>query len=276
MSGPDSRIPVAVLGATGAVGQRLVSLLEGHPQFVLAEVAASERSAGTDVRRGDALDPAGRHSGGGAGTRRDARGRGLRLAGPPLGSRRGRRRHDRAPAGRTRQARRLEHEVLPDASRRAARDPGGERGPPRAARRAAQPRVRRRHRDESELLRRRPRDGARAARTAPSGSRRVAVTTMQALSGAGYPGRSVPRRERERDPVHRRRGGEDRARAEEDPRPARGGPRRGRGLPDQRVREPRARARRPHGVRLRQASGEGRPSRTCGGRSRSSRASPSD
>ena len=43
---PGARIPVAVLGATGAVGQRLVSLLEGHPQFVLAEVAASERSAG--------------------------------------------------------------------------------------------------------------------------------------------------------------------------------------------------------------------------------------
>ncbi|HQR47514.1 MAG TPA: aspartate-semialdehyde dehydrogenase, partial [Thermoanaerobaculia bacterium] len=43
---PGGRIPVAVLGATGAVGQRLVSLLEGHPQFVLAEVAASERSAG--------------------------------------------------------------------------------------------------------------------------------------------------------------------------------------------------------------------------------------
>ncbi len=37
---------MAVLGATGAVGQRLVSLLEGHPQFALAEVAASERSAG--------------------------------------------------------------------------------------------------------------------------------------------------------------------------------------------------------------------------------------
>ena len=42
----DSRIPVAVLGATGAVGQRLISLLDGHPGFILAEVAASERSAG--------------------------------------------------------------------------------------------------------------------------------------------------------------------------------------------------------------------------------------
>jgi aspartate-semialdehyde dehydrogenase len=43
---PDGRIPVAVLGATGAVGQTFVRLLDGHPWFVLAEVAASERSAG--------------------------------------------------------------------------------------------------------------------------------------------------------------------------------------------------------------------------------------
>ncbi|HEV8269444.1 MAG TPA: aspartate-semialdehyde dehydrogenase, partial [Thermoanaerobaculia bacterium] len=43
---PADRIPVAVLGATGAVGQRMVALLEGHPWLKLAEVAASERSAG--------------------------------------------------------------------------------------------------------------------------------------------------------------------------------------------------------------------------------------
>ena len=42
----DGRIPVAVLGATGAVGQRMVSLLAAHPTFRLAEVAASERSLG--------------------------------------------------------------------------------------------------------------------------------------------------------------------------------------------------------------------------------------
>jgi len=35
-----------VLGATGIVGQRLVQLLAGHPWFELAEVAASERSSG--------------------------------------------------------------------------------------------------------------------------------------------------------------------------------------------------------------------------------------
>jgi aspartate-semialdehyde dehydrogenase len=41
-----TRTKVAVLGATGAVGQTFVRLLDGHPWFELAEVAASERSAG--------------------------------------------------------------------------------------------------------------------------------------------------------------------------------------------------------------------------------------
>jgi len=40
------RVPVAVLGATGVVGQRLVASLETHPWFELVAVAASERSAG--------------------------------------------------------------------------------------------------------------------------------------------------------------------------------------------------------------------------------------
>lgn len=43
---PRQRIPVAVLGATGAVGQSFVRILSGHPWFELAELAASERSAG--------------------------------------------------------------------------------------------------------------------------------------------------------------------------------------------------------------------------------------
>ncbi len=37
---------VAVLGATGAVGQRFIQLLEGHPDLELAALCASERSAG--------------------------------------------------------------------------------------------------------------------------------------------------------------------------------------------------------------------------------------
>jgi aspartate-semialdehyde dehydrogenase len=41
-----NRLDVAVLGATGAVGQRFIQLLADHPWFRVAEVAASERSAG--------------------------------------------------------------------------------------------------------------------------------------------------------------------------------------------------------------------------------------
>jgi len=40
------RIPVSILGATGAVGQRYVSLLADHPWFEIAGLAASERSTG--------------------------------------------------------------------------------------------------------------------------------------------------------------------------------------------------------------------------------------
>jgi aspartate-semialdehyde dehydrogenase len=43
---PRGRIPVAILGATGAVGQTFVRLLRNHPWFYVAEVGASERSAG--------------------------------------------------------------------------------------------------------------------------------------------------------------------------------------------------------------------------------------
>lgn len=47
---PGGRIPVAVLGATGAVGQRFVNLLAGHPWFRLDVLAASERSVGRPYR----------------------------------------------------------------------------------------------------------------------------------------------------------------------------------------------------------------------------------
>ena len=40
------RLPTAVLGATGIVGQRLVRMLDAHPWFRAAEVVGSERSAG--------------------------------------------------------------------------------------------------------------------------------------------------------------------------------------------------------------------------------------
>lgn len=40
------RIPVAVLGATGVVGQRFLARLARHPRFEVAALAASERSSG--------------------------------------------------------------------------------------------------------------------------------------------------------------------------------------------------------------------------------------
>src|SRR5665647_279388 len=42
---PNKR-KVAILGATGAVGQRYIQLLQGHPWFKIEVLAASERSAG--------------------------------------------------------------------------------------------------------------------------------------------------------------------------------------------------------------------------------------
>lgn len=42
----EKKLKVGVLGATGMVGQRFLSLLENHPWFEVAAVAASPRSAG--------------------------------------------------------------------------------------------------------------------------------------------------------------------------------------------------------------------------------------
>ena len=43
-------VQVGILGATGAVGQRFIQLLDGHPTFELAAVTASESSAGETYR----------------------------------------------------------------------------------------------------------------------------------------------------------------------------------------------------------------------------------
>ncbi len=40
------KIPVGILGATGVVGQRFIQMLEDHPWFEVAWLAASDRSAG--------------------------------------------------------------------------------------------------------------------------------------------------------------------------------------------------------------------------------------
>ena len=42
----EQKLRVGILGATGMVGQRFISLLEDHPWFEVVTVAASPRSAG--------------------------------------------------------------------------------------------------------------------------------------------------------------------------------------------------------------------------------------
>ena len=42
----EQKLKVGILGATGMVGQRFISLLEDHPWFEVVTVAASPRSAG--------------------------------------------------------------------------------------------------------------------------------------------------------------------------------------------------------------------------------------
>jgi aspartate-semialdehyde dehydrogenase len=49
----SQKIPVGILGATGVVGQRFIQLLENHPWFEVAWLAASDRSAGQPY--GDAV-----------------------------------------------------------------------------------------------------------------------------------------------------------------------------------------------------------------------------
>ena len=41
---------VGIVGATGMVGQRFISLLQGHPWFEVTALAASGRSAGKTYR----------------------------------------------------------------------------------------------------------------------------------------------------------------------------------------------------------------------------------
>ena len=47
----EQKLKVGILGATGMVGQRFISLLENHPWFEVVTVAASPRSAGRHMKK---------------------------------------------------------------------------------------------------------------------------------------------------------------------------------------------------------------------------------
>jgi len=42
----SNKLPIGILGATGVVGQRFIQMLERHPWFEVAWLAASDRSEG--------------------------------------------------------------------------------------------------------------------------------------------------------------------------------------------------------------------------------------
>ena len=46
----SKRIPVAILAATGSVGQRFVQLLDAHPLFQVVKLTASDRTIGKKYR----------------------------------------------------------------------------------------------------------------------------------------------------------------------------------------------------------------------------------
>ena len=50
----SEKLRVGILGGTGMVGQRFISLLDNHPWFEVVTIAASERSAG--MRYEDAVE----------------------------------------------------------------------------------------------------------------------------------------------------------------------------------------------------------------------------
>ncbi len=50
MNENNIKIHVGVLGATGSVGQKFIAMLENHPWFKITEVAASEKSAGKEYK----------------------------------------------------------------------------------------------------------------------------------------------------------------------------------------------------------------------------------
>ena len=217
----SAKIPVCILGATGTVGQKFVRLLADHPWFEIAAVAASSASAGKrygDVvrwREQSDLPPAIAD---------------LTIAecAPPLPGAVAFSALDADVAGPIEQAFARAGAYVVTNTRTHRMEPDVPLLIPEA------------NADHLVLIDRQREAGAGAAPSSPTptvpppalalalaplhrafGIERLFVSTMQAVSGAGYPG--VPSLDvaGQRDPSHRRRGGEDRAREPQDPRHAR-------------------------------------------------------
>ncbi len=183
---------VGILGATGMVGQRFIQLLEHHPWFNITWLAASDRSAGKTYAEACAwrldtplpariaqmvLQP---------NTPEASTSEIPRIIFSSIDAPIAR---ELEPPLRCRRLRRyLQLLRLPHGARRPPRRSRGQRRPPRPHRAAANPQaIGRLHRHQSKLLRHRlvlP----LAPLEARFGIDKLFVSTMQAVSGAGYPG----------------------------------------------------------------------------------------
>jgi aspartate-semialdehyde dehydrogenase len=183
----EKKIEVGVLGATGTVGQRFVQLLEDHPWFELAWVAASDRSAGK--RYADAtswqLEGAPPERVAGMTVEEAVPGRGPRLVFSSMASDlAGRIEAGFAAAGHVVVSNSGHFRMAPDVPLLIPEVNPGHLG--------LLPRQRR-ERGWSGAIVTNPNCAAVAlvmalAPLAPFGLRRVVATTLQAVSGAGYPG----------------------------------------------------------------------------------------
>ncbi len=184
----DNRIPVAVLGATGSVGQRFVQLLDGHPYFRVAELTALGAVGGQALPRGRRLvpgDPAA------AGGRRAPAAADRSAGGPAFRARCFFRRSTRPPPTSTKRLRParprggLERQKPPHGPGRAA---VGARGQPgHLALLAGQDFGGGALLDQSQLLDHRPGAGCSSRSTTPSASRRCTWSPCRRCPGPAFP-----------------------------------------------------------------------------------------
>jgi aspartate-semialdehyde dehydrogenase len=182
-----TKIEVGILGATGTVGQRFVQLLENHPWFELTWLAASDRSAGK--RYGEAaawqLEGAPPEAAAGRTVEECVPGKGPRLVFSSMsGSLAGEIERDFAAAGHLVVSNSSHYRMAPDVPLLVP-----EINPGHLALLAAQ----RKERGWQGGIVTNPNCAAVVlviplAALLPFGIRKVAVTSFQAVSGAGYPG----------------------------------------------------------------------------------------
>ncbi|MFL6235760.1 MAG: aspartate-semialdehyde dehydrogenase [Thermoanaerobaculia bacterium] len=183
----EKKIEVGILGATGTVGQRFVQLLENHPWFAATWLAASDRSAGKSYREATSWQLEGAPPGGVAArvVEECVPGRGPRLVFSSMsGSLAGEIERDFAAAGHIVVSNSSHYRMAPDVPLLVP-----EINPGHLGLLAAQ----RRERGWEGAIVTNPNCATVVlviplAALRPFGIRKVAATTFQAVSGAGYPG----------------------------------------------------------------------------------------